>query len=164
MTVERRSYDPTSDRTALWRLKRAFELELGGKTGGDAKASRYSEKLDEGYRERYLEWVEQCIDDEPDAITLAEANGSAVGYVFVLPQQFAMIWDAAVLNEIYVDPAHRGSSVADDLIDRAIDVVSDQSLPLPRLVLDVDSDNDRAYDFYRRHGFETWGELVSIDL
>ncbi|WP_247728602.1 GNAT family N-acetyltransferase [Halovivax limisalsi] len=164
MTVDLRPYDPTTDRSALWRLKRSFELELGGETGDDAKEDRYATKLDDGYRERYLAWVDRCVDDEPGAITLAEADGTPVGYVFVLPDRLAMIWDAAVLNEIYVEPTHRGTGVADELIERAVDVVSDQSLPLSRLVLDVDPDNERASDFYRRHGFETWGELVSLDL
>jgi len=76
----------------------------------------------------------------------------------------AYVWDAAVLNEIYVAPEHRGTGVADDLMDAALDVAREQSLPLDRLVLDVDRENERAKAFYERHGFEHWGEMVAHDL
>jgi len=75
-----------------------------------------------------------------------------------------MVWDAAVLNEIYVDPAHRGTAVGDDLIERALATARDQDLPLDRMVLDVDPENERARTFYDRYGFEPWGEMVARDL
>jgi ribosomal protein S18 acetylase RimI-like enzyme len=86
------------------------------------------------------------------------------GYVFVLPQQLAMIWDAAVLNEIYVRPEYRGTRIADDLMAAAVGFAEEQDLPLDRLVLDVDRENDRAQAFYDRHGFEHWGEMVAHEL
>ena len=92
-----------------------------------------------------------------------ETNALA-GYVFVLPQQLAMIWDAAVLNEIYVRPEYRATGVADDLMAAAVEVAESQDLPLNRLVLDVDRKNDRAGAFYDRHGFEHWGEMVARKL
>ena len=75
-----------------------------------------------------------------------------------------MIWDAAVLNEIFVAPEHRGGGVADDLMHAALALASDQDLPLDRLVLDVDPANERAKGFYDRHGFEPWGEMVARPL
>jgi ribosomal protein S18 acetylase RimI-like enzyme len=90
-----------------------------------------------------------------------DESGEVVGYVFVLPERLAMVWDAAVINELYVAPAHRGTGVADDLVAAAVDLASDQSLPLDRIVLDVDPANERARAFYDRHGFESWGELVA---
>ena len=164
MTVEVWPYDPVTDRDALWRLKRAFELELGSETGGDGKQTAYQGKLTEGYRERYLDWVECCQEDEPQAVSLARVEGDLVGYVFVLPDRLSMIWDAAILNEVYVEPDHRGTGVADALIETAVAVAREQDIPLDRLVLDVDPDNERAYDFYRRHGFESWGEMVATQL
>ncbi len=164
MTVDVRSYDPDGDEAALWSLKRAFEHELGSKTGDGAKEAKYAAKLDEDYRDRYLAWAGRCHADDPDTIALAVDDGDVIGYVFVLPAELSMIWDAAVLNEIFVDPDHRGSGVADRLMEWAIAVAGSQSLPLDRLVLDVDPDNERAARFYRRYGFESWGELVAIDL
>ncbi|WP_128476236.1 GNAT family N-acetyltransferase [Halorussus pelagicus] len=97
--------------------------------------------------------------------TAEDADDPALaGYVFVLPQQLAMIWDAAVLNEIYVRPEFRGTDLADDLMNAAVELAEDQDLPLDRLVLDVDRKNDRAQAFYDRHGFEHWGEMVARKL
>jgi ribosomal protein S18 acetylase RimI-like enzyme len=159
-----RPYDPARDADELWALKRAFEAELGSGTGDDAKAERYRGKLDGDYRSRYLDWVERCVAEEPRAIHVAESDDALAGYVFVLPESLSMIWDAAVLNEIFVRPADRGTGLADDLLVAAVEVAADQDLPLDRLVLDVDPGNERAVSFYRRHGFEDWGAMVAREL
>ena len=158
MTI--RTYDHGRDWEALWRMKRAFERELGSGTGTDTKQARYEGKLTDAYRERYRAWVERCLDDDPDCIQLAVADSEAMGYAFVLPESHAMIWDAGVLNELYLAHTRRGEGLADDLMAAAMEVVRGQSLPMDRLVLDVDPDNSRARAFYDRHGFEPWGELV----
>ncbi|WP_148680654.1 GNAT family N-acetyltransferase [Halovivax ruber] len=164
MTVEVRPYDPERDREALWKHKRAFERELGSETGGADKQAAYEDKLTTEYRDRYLAWVERCLTDEPRAVTVATVGDDPAGYVFVLPDSLALIWDAAVLNEIYVDPDHRGEGVSDALMDAAVDVARKQDLPIDRLVLDVDADNERAAGFYDRHGFDHWGEMVARPL
>ncbi len=180
MTI--RAYDPDRDRAPLWRCKRAFELELGG---DDAeKRAAYEAKLDDEYRREYLAWVERCVAEDPGLVAVADAGGHLsgkaddlpdggnrpdvtdrfAGYAFVLPERLAYVWDAAVLNEIYVDPAARATGLADDLLERALAVARDQDLPMDRIVLDVDPDNERARSFYRRHGFEPWGEMVARRL
>jgi ribosomal protein S18 acetylase RimI-like enzyme len=108
--------------------------------------------------------VDRCVADDEHCLTVAEDGDDLAGYVFVLPERLAMIWDAAVLNEIYVRPDHRGTGVADDLMDGAIALARDQDLPLDRLVLDVDRENDRAKAFYRRYDFDHWGEMVARKL
>lgn len=158
-----RPYEP-SDTDALWNLKRRFELELGTSTGDDEKADAYEGKLDETYRDEYLAWVSQCVEETSRALQVAERNGTLVGYVFVLPESLAYIWDSAVLNEIYVRESERGTGVGDDLMEAALGVVEEQSLPLDRLVLDVDRKNERAQAFYERWGFEHWGEMVAKEL
>lgn len=157
-----RPYEP-GDRAALWELKRAFELELGAGTGGDEKRAAYEAKLTGAYRERYLDWVGRCVADDERCVTVADDDGP-VGYVFVLPERLAMIWDAAVLNEIYVDPERRGTGLADQLLESVLTVAEDQSLPIDRVALDVSPSNERARAFYARHGFEPWGELVAREL
>jgi len=165
-----RPYDAARDAEDLWALKRAFELGLGSNTGGNEKDALYRGKVTDAYRERYLAWVARCQADEPRCVLVAdERSGDAAtdglaGYVFVLPDTMAMIWDAAVLNEIFVPPERRGTGVADDLMAGAVDVAASQDLPLDRLVLDVDRENDRAQAFYARHGFEHWGEMVARPL
>lgn len=160
-----RQYDPTADADALWELKRAFERELGANTGGDDKAAKYEGKLDDEYRRRYLEWVEDCVGKDERCVHVADADDDDLaGYVFVLPDALSMIWDAAVLNEIYVRERYRGTGVADDLVQAAVDTAERQDLPLDRLVLDVDPDNARALGLYDRFGFEHWGEMRSRPL
>jgi ribosomal protein S18 acetylase RimI-like enzyme len=166
--VEIRPYDPDRDPESLWDLKRGFELGLGSGTGDGDKQAKYEDKLTTDYGERYLDWVFWCTKHDSRCLTVAEMESdkesALAGYVFVLPQQLAMIWDAAVLNEIYVRPEYRGTGVADDLMESAVEFARDQDLPLDRLVLDVDRENDRAQAFYDRHGFEHWGEMVARKL
>ncbi|PSP81388.1 GNAT family N-acetyltransferase [Halobacteriales archaeon QS_1_68_20] len=170
--MELRPYDldGPGEAEALWDCKRAFERELGA-SGGEEKVETYEGKLTEAYRERYLDWVRRCVADDPRCVTVAAlppgACGGATalaGYVFVLPERLSMVWDAAVLNEIYVHPDNRGTGLADQLMDAAVALARDQDLPLDRLVLDVDRENERASAFYERHGFEHWGEMVAREL
>ena len=163
MDATLRPYDAETDRAALWALKRAFETELGA-AGGDEKATVYEGKLTDDYRRRWLTWVDRCVADDPRCVTVAEQDDEPVGYVFLLPERLAFVWDAAVVNELYVAPERRGTGVADELMDAAVAVAREQNLPLDRLLLDVDPNNDRAYAFYDRHGFEPWGEIVAREL
>lgn len=162
--MDLRAYHPAQDADGLWQLKEAFERELGSESGDDATAERYDQKITAGYRDRYLEWVERCVEETPECLAVAESSQGLVGYVFILPESFAMIWDAAVLNEIFVIPKYRGNRVADELIERGLEVARNQELPMNRCILDVDPTNPRARRFYERHGFEPWGELVAKPL
>jgi len=152
------------DRETLWELKRGFERALGSGTGGDGKAARYEGKLDTGYREGYLDWVERCVAEERRAVQVVGEDQTLAGYVFVLPESLTYIWDAAVVNEIFVRESHRGTGVADDLMEAALAIAREQETPLERVVLDVDPDNERARAFYDRWGFEPWGEMVARGL
>ncbi|MFC4357163.1 GNAT family N-acetyltransferase [Halobium salinum] len=185
--------DDPDDRAGLWALKRAFELGLGSGTGGEEKRETYEGKLTDDYRERWLAWADRCVEEDADCIVVAEtgesgdgrdggvgadeadgaggeddaadaSGGDLVGYAFLLPESMAFVWDAAVLNELFVAPEHRGTGLADDLMAAVLDAARDQTLPLDRLVLDVDRENDRARAFYDRHGFEHWGEMVAREL
>ncbi|RLM57101.1 N-acetyltransferase [Halobellus sp. Atlit-31R] len=174
-----RPYDADTDRDGLWELKRGFELGIGSETGGEEKGAVYEEKLTEDYRERWLAWVGRCVDEDSESVLVAVDDDSAggdahadddtragdvVGYAFVLPESLAFVWDAAVLNEIFLAPHARGTGVADALMNAALDCARAQDLPLDRMVLDVDRENDRARAFYDRYGFEHWGEMVAREL
>ena len=154
----------SADADDLWELKRGFELGLGSGTGGEDKRAKYEGKLTETYRADYLEWVDRCVAEDDRCVTVADDGGDLVGYAFVLPASLSFIWDAAVLNEIYLDPDYRGTGVADELMEAALGLARDQDLPLDRMVLDVDRENDRAQAFYERWGFTHWGEMVARDL
>jgi ribosomal protein S18 acetylase RimI-like enzyme len=158
-----RPYEQGDDADALWALKEGFETGLGEGTGSEEKREQYDAKLTDDYRRQWLDWVARCV-DEDDCVRVVERDGDLVGYAFVLPESMAFVWDAAVLNEIYVQPAYRGEGVADALMEEALAVARDQNLPLDRMVLDVDRKNERAQAFYERYGFEHWGEMVARDL
>lgn len=164
-----RAYDPAHDTEALWAAKRAFERGLGA--AGDAdKEATYEGKLTDDYREEWLDWVRGCVTDDPGCVLVAErpdepGDGSPLaGYVFLLPERLAFVWDAAVVNELWVAEPLRGTGLADDLLERALDHARAQDLPLDRVLLDVDAENERARAFYERCGFEPWGELVAREL
>lgn len=159
-----REYEPV-DRDELWECKRAFERGIASETGGDEKRSAYEGKLDDDYRTQWLDWVDQCLAEDSRCVQVAPADdGGLRGYVFVLPESTRFIWDAAILNEIYVKPGARGRGVADDLMDAALEFARDMALPLDRMVLDVDRENPRARGFYEKWGFDHWGEMVARDL
>lgn len=106
-----------------------------------------------------------AVTDPAGGTDAADGAAPAVaGYAFLLPADLAMIWDGAVLNELYLVPELRGTGVADALLDAAVDHARGQDLPLDRLLLDVDPANERARAFYERRGFEPWGEVVARDL
>lgn len=157
-----------ADSDALWALKRDFETGLGEGTGGEQKQAAYEAKLDADYRREWHNWVDRCVEANERCVQVApassEVEATLTGYVFVLPESLSFVWDAAVLNELYVRPDARGTGVADDLLEAAFATARDQDLPLDRLVLDVDGKNERAQAFYDRHGFEHWGEMVARDL
>ncbi|GGL52278.1 GNAT family N-acetyltransferase [Halocalculus aciditolerans] len=158
-----RPYDD-ADGEELWSLKEGFETGLGEGTGGEEKAEQYAAKLTDSYRGEWLSWVADCVGEDERCVQVAEGDVGLAGYVFVLPESAKFVWDAAVLNEIYVAPAHRGTGVADDLMDAALAFARDMDLPLDRMVLDVDGENERARAFYDRYGFSHWGEMVARDL
>lgn len=155
----------SGERDELWACKREFELGIGSETGDADKQAAYVDKLDDEYRSEWLDWVDRCTDENPRTVQVVPADdGSLRGYVFVLPPSFRFVWDAAVLNEIYVKPGARGTGVADDLMDAALEFARDMELPLDRMMLDVDRENPRAQRFYEKWGFDHWGELVAREL
>ncbi|MFB6188096.1 MAG: N-acetyltransferase family protein, partial [Halobacteriaceae archaeon] len=110
------------------------------------------------------EWVEFCSAKNSKCVQLAEVDNNIVGYGFLLPESLTLIWDAAVINEIYVTEPHRGTEIADALLEELLATAKNQQLPIQRVVLDVDQSNERARRFYEQHGFEHWGEMVAKDL
>ena len=153
-----------ADARDLWELKQGFERGLGEGTGDEEKAETYAEKLTSAYRERYLDWVDRCTTETPRSVQVVEREGALVGYVFVLPESLSHIWDGAVINELYVEPSARGAGVGTELMEGALAVAREQDLPLDRVLLDVDRQNERARGLYDAFGFDHWGEMLARDL
>jgi len=82
---------------------------------------------------------------------LAEASGRAIGYA-TYTEGFHL-WSGArriLLDDIYVDPDHRGVGVGKRLMQLVFDVAGDDAF----VSWTVLPDNDRAITFYKRLGAE----------
>jgi ribosomal protein S18 acetylase RimI-like enzyme len=67
--------------------------------------------------------------------------------------------DRLVVGELYVAPAHRGTGLADRLMERATADARERGCG--ELRLDVDVDNERALAFYEKQGFEPYRKQLT---
>jgi GNAT superfamily N-acetyltransferase len=85
-------------------------------------------------------------------LLVAEADGALLGMVNLLyTQSTALGGRVAILEDMIVVPAERGSGVASRLLDAAIDTCRGDGCR--RITLLTDADNSRAQKFYERSGF-----------
>jgi ribosomal protein S18 acetylase RimI-like enzyme len=87
---------------------------------------------------------------------VCEINGSVAGYALLISFWSNEIGgEVCVIDELFVEPAHRGCGLATELLTMLTD--GEQSL-WPRkaaaLALEVSPANDRARALYERFGFE----------
>lgn len=99
-------------------------------------------------------WV--ALDDVDDlSATLSELDATFAGFLSTSlstpPSKFETP-DRLHVGNFYVDPAYRGTGLADDLIARAIQHAREDGAE--ELTLEVDVDNDRALAYYEKLGFE----------
>lgn len=80
------------------------------------------------------------------------SNGELVGYVF-LAWCFSFEYGGrtAVVDELYLQPAHRGQGLGERVL-RALSEIA-AALGLVELQVEVERDNPRAAALYRREGF-----------
>jgi ribosomal protein S18 acetylase RimI-like enzyme len=99
-------------------------------------------------------WVALDDVDDPSG-SLAELDATFAGFLTTSlrtpPSKFDGP-DKLGLGNVYVDPAYRGTGVADDLVARAVQQAREDGAA--EFVLDVDVDNDRALAYYEKLGFE----------
>jgi len=95
-------------------------------------------------------WVKRWRDEIlPHAIiVIAEADGSLIGFVSVLPE-------TGYLDQIVVAPENWSSGLAEALLGEA------RRLSPAGLTLHVNKDNARALRFYEKHGFMIQGGDVN---
>jgi putative acetyltransferase len=82
-------------------------------------------------------------------VVLAERDGVLIGFVTIEPA-------TGYLDQIVVAPEAWGTGIAEALLAEA------KRLAPSRIDLLVNTDNDRAVRFYRKHGFEITGADVSL--
>ena len=90
-------------------------------------------------------------DEETDDGTAG--GGDIVGFVMFGPETGAYEQDVrkGVVQNIYVDPERRGEGVGGRLLAAAEDAMREDGAET--IVLDVMARNERAREFYRRHGY-----------
>lgn len=70
--------------------------------------------------------------------------------------------DRLFVGTLSLEPAYRGSGLADRLVQRAVRYAREEGCV--ELVLDVEADNERATAFYERLGFEPLRRRMAVPL
>lgn len=109
-------------------------------------------------------WV--ALDDVDDPTgTLPELDATFAGFLSTSlntpPSKFETP-DQLHLGNFYVDPAYRGTRLADDLVARAIQHAREDGAV--ELALEVDVDNDRALAYYDKLGFDIARYRMRVSL
>jgi ribosomal protein S18 acetylase RimI-like enzyme len=109
-------------------------------------------------------WV--ALDDVDDPTgALAELDATFAGFLSTSlntpPSKFATP-DRLHLGNFYVDPAYRGTGLADDLIARAIQHAREDGAV--ELSLEASVDNERALAYYEKLGFDVAKYRMRVPL
>lgn len=106
--------------------------------------------------------------DSPDGADpdrdVADAEGELVGMVVTAVDEAPPVFDRSdrlVVCELYVGGPHRGTGLAERLVNRAVERAREEGCP--EVALDVDVDNGRAVAFYEGLGFETPRRRMRVD-
>lgn len=111
-------------------------------------------RLDLLESDTYRAWV-AVEGDEPTGVPLAEVGRELVGFLTADVDECPPVFDRPdrlKIGDVYVRESHRGTGLARDLLDRAVDYARETGCG--ELSLDVDADNRRALGFYETVGFE----------
>jgi ribosomal protein S18 acetylase RimI-like enzyme len=99
-------------------------------------------------------WV--ALDDVGDPTgPIADLDATFAGFLstaFQTPASKYETADQLLIGNFYVDPAYRGTGLADDLVARAVQEAREDGAE--ELTLQVHVDNDRALAYYEKLGFE----------
>jgi ribosomal protein S18 acetylase RimI-like enzyme len=148
-----------ADLGALYDCWREFAAEM-------ADMDPYNDLADGDLRAVQDDYRREALADDDQLVRLAVTGATddtrgidpadLVGYVTaerkVSPPVFAR-GDRVNVGELYVREGHRGTGLADRLLDRA--VAWGREHGCERVSLSVNVDNERARAFYERRGFES---------
>jgi GNAT superfamily N-acetyltransferase len=114
--------------------------------------------------DRAREWLHARMSRGESTVLIAEREGAAAGFAQLYPMfssvRTARIW---ILNDLYVDPAHRRNGVARALLDAAGAFARDDGAA--RLMLETGQDNAAARALYRGAGWsEDESQWYSLDV
>lgn len=109
-------------------------------------------------------WV--ALDDVDDPTgPIADLDATFAGFLGTALQTPASKFDTAdklILGNFYVDPAYRGTGLADDLVARGVQQAREDGAE--ELTLRVHVNNDRALAYYEKLGFDVAQYKMRIPL
>jgi len=102
----------------------------------------------------YASFLGARLNDRNAVILVAETKGETIGYAYGEIEGYdymSLRGPAGVLNDLIVDPAHRGRGVGRLLLDEIISRL--KSRGVPRIVLSTAAKNKAAQRLFERSGF-----------
>lgn len=111
------------------------------------------------------EWFNSWLDDDDTLILVAEDAGGLVAYMTLRKEErpahlFARSRRCAYIDQVCVTEGRRRQGIFQALLEKARDVA--RQWGLPRLELDVWSDNTAARDAFMRSGFRPYFEKMKL--
>lgn len=125
----------------LWVELAAGQREHGSHLDAESNRSRIRESISRQIALRELH--------------VARLNDDIVGFVMytIEGSTFSRTATRGVIQNIYVEPAVRGNGIGTELLETAESALSKAGADI--LGLEVMAPNERAREFYRRHGYDT---------
>jgi ribosomal protein S18 acetylase RimI-like enzyme len=102
----------------------------------------------------YASFMSTQLEDPDKAVLVADENGEVIGYAFAAVEGYdymALRGPAGVLQDIIVDPEHRGRGVGRLHIDATLEFFRSRSVP--RVVLSTAEQNEAAQRLFASMGF-----------
>jgi len=109
----------------------------------------------------------EAMQDESVTIYLAEDDGKAVGYIYVIVQErpenlFTYERRYVLVDQMSVNPEYYGTGVAEQLMDCALAMAREHNIN--QVILGVRDWNIRAIKFYEKQGFKTSDRRMQLVL
>jgi ribosomal protein S18 acetylase RimI-like enzyme len=118
-----------------------------------------------GTPEGYASFMSTQLEDPDKAILVADANGVVIGYAFAAVEGYdymALRGPAGVLQDVIVDPEHRGRGIGHLLIDAMLEFF--RSRGVPRVVLSTAERNEAAQRLFASMGFRRTMIEMTLEL
>ncbi|WP_132059824.1 GNAT family N-acetyltransferase [Halorussus amylolyticus] len=103
-------------------------------------------------------------DDGKSERDIAVADGNFVGFIATDIDEAPDVFDRPdrlLVCDFYVRGSYRGEGLAGELMERAVERAREEGCS--ELALDVDVDNERALSFYKKVGFETTRNRMTVE-
>lgn len=102
----------------------------------------------------YASFISTQLEDPDKAVLVADDNGDVIGYAYAAVEGYdymALRGPAGVLQDVIVDPEHRGRGVGRLLINATLEFF--RSCDVPRVVLSTAEQNEAAQRLFASMGF-----------